>query len=143
MTTNEQWICPRCRVAAGFVLKDQGAGFLATPYQEGKFRKHTQGDPTAPVNSRFDEIDRVGYQQAVANALDLGSIQVDQHGRRNIFHAVNRPTGSTVTAAGETTMVSGLKVALPNEPARIHAFPYGSSEIPSRKCSQCGGQIPW
>ena len=89
MTTQEEWICPRCREAAGLVFKGQGGCFLATAYQEGKFRKHTQGDAAAEVNSVFDDMDRVAYQQRVARALGSESLQVDPYGRRNIFYAVN------------------------------------------------------
>jgi hypothetical protein len=122
---------------------DAGGDFLGTAYQEEKFQKHTKGDPTAPVNSTFDDEDRGTYQLEIARALDAGSCQVDQFGRRNIFYAANRPTGTTATKAGGEVTVSGLKIVLPDEQAKIHAFPYGSPEIPTKRCSRCGEQIPW
>jgi hypothetical protein len=115
---------------------------LATPYQEQKFQKHTAGSPGAPVNSVFASRDRAAYQEGIERALDRGAVQLDQRRRCNVFLAVNEPVGHTEVPSGQIT-VSGEKVVFSDNPKRIHAYPYGNAEIPNKRCSRCGSQIPW
>jgi hypothetical protein len=142
MSYSDQWFCNECAKKVAALPSAPAASLLSTTYQQQKFEKHTVGDPAAPKNSIYVDVDAAAYEQSVRRTLQDGALQIDVKGRRNVFRAVNRPIGVTQIAQ-EQFVVSGEKVALGDEQARVHGFPYGSAEIPKKRCGRCGILIPW
>jgi hypothetical protein len=79
------YYCSSCASALGLKAGIDTSNLLGTPYQGGKFGKHTStsGSSREPVRTVFDSKSTADYAKCIILAIDRGFVELDGQ-RKNI-----------------------------------------------------------
>ncbi len=114
---------------------------LVTSYQLEKFIEH-HATPTRvkKVNSLFSDPATVAYVNYVTTTLASGSVAVDHRGPSFVWYA-GKDVGWTYKDNVFTAPSDAVKVVLPYEKDRIHAYPIPVGTYAAVHCDKCGKPI--
>ena len=134
------YYCHACAVKKGLVTPTITANLTGTNYQLDKFIKHTAPTGNYAMNSVFNDPKYPTYRDYTISGALSGCVEVDNKGRSNIIWYAGKETG--LTYSGNFNLpVSGIKIVLHQDNAKIHAYPF---QVPETKhCQDCGVLIPY
>ena len=140
-----QYYCHQCAISNSLVSPVSPSSLTDTPYKAGKFMKHTA--PSASVvysiNSIFNDPTYKTYENHVVNATASGFLEIDDWGRKNIIWFAGSQIGVEYHNGVFVAPTDGVKLVLPEDDSRLHAFSIGSSPLQSMLCASCGRPIPY
>ncbi len=110
-------------------------------YQADKFIKHTRPDRIYSINSLFDDPSTNVYRDYVINSAAGGSVELDDFGRTNFVWVAGENVGLTYIDGELKGPADAIKLVLPFDSEKIHAFPFISIELEELACQICGAQI--
>jgi hypothetical protein len=111
---------------------------LATPYQLGKYLKHTVVDPTFMVQSIFNSTSTQAYEHYVVEATTAGAVELDGWGRWNLIVAAGKEVGVRYKRGRPVAPQDAIKAVLSSEDGRVHAFTVESGPFRGITCPDCG-----
>ncbi len=137
-----EYYCHKCSIDKG-ELNNQIKDFnpSGTEYQLKKYYKHTVPSNYSGTVSIFDISDNQKYKDYFINTLASGCVEFDDLGRKNIIWIAGKTQGYTFKDSVLQGDADGVKVVLPDDPKKIHAFPTGSAKLTIKKCVVCGENI--
>lgn len=135
--------CWRCAAAEGYLASVDPNALLGTSYQLEKFIKH-HATPTwvTGVNSLFSDPATVTYVNYVTTTLASGSVAVDDSGNPSFVWYAGKTVGLTYDNKVFRCPSDAVKVVLPYEKTRIHAYPVPVGDLAAARCDKCGVPIP-
>lgn len=136
-----QNLCYRCARSAGYSTNAEIELLLDSQYQVEKFIKHTRPDRIFHINSIFADSSSDAYREFVINAAAAGSVEIDDRGKPNFIWVAGEEVGATYEDGILHYPADAIKLVLPFDSLKIHAFPIGSSSVSERTCSNCGAPI--
>lgn len=110
-------------------------------YQLGKFLKHTLPPTAGGAISVFDEPSYEAYASYSIDAAVSGSLEIDDHGRRNITWVASKQVGTLFHGGVLQGGVDAVKIVLPHDALRVHTYPTSSAEIQTATCADCGAHL--
>jgi len=107
--------------------------------------KHTAPCSSAiyPINSVFKDPTYETYENHIVNAAASGFLEIDDRGRKNIIWFAGSQIGVEYNDSVFVAPTDGVKLVLPEDENKIHAFSIGSSPMQSTTCASCGRTIPF
>lgn len=135
-------LCWLCAAAEGFLVSVDPNSLWGTSYQLEKFIKHT-ATPTSVsgVNSLFSDPATVTYANYVTTTLASGSVAVDYLGRPSFVWYAGKDVGWTYENKAFKSPSDAVKVVLPYDATRIHAFPIPMGNYAASHCVKCSKPI--
>ena len=130
--------CHECAAKNGWMNVATEANLTGTPYQNGRFIKHTTPSGIYPIISVFDDPSYSANSGYLASASMFGCLEVDDSGRRNLVWDAEKRVGQTFSGTTVLRADSAIKVVLPYNPRKIHLFPTASDLISRGQCVGCG-----
>ena len=104
-----------------------------------KYWKHTNSTASYDIVSKFDSRDYNSYKGYIVNTQASGSLEIDDHNRRNIVWAAGKRTGLTFDNRNRLIVpADAVKVVLYWDQNKVHAFPTQSSGFNTGICEYCG-----
>jgi len=105
------------------------------------FIRHTV--PTRPyqINSVFDDPGFQKYSQYIVNSAASGCLEIDHRGRHNYVWIAGETVGATYSNGSFVTSCDAVKLVLPYDDQRVHAYPTASGDLSSRTCADCGRPV--
>lgn len=113
-----------------------------TPYQLGRFIKHTAPTGTYPINSIFDDPTYDTYCSYIVTGTISGLLEIDDGGRKNFIWYAGKYTGAEYRNGIYVAPTSGVKIVLPEDSTRLHAFPLLAQPRSINHCLNCGSPLP-
>jgi hypothetical protein len=139
MAGNLCWICAE---SEGFLTRIDSGSVLATTYQLDKFIKHTQPKwVVSGINSLFTDPSTGAYANYVVTSLVSGSVALDQYMQPTFIWYAGGTIGATYVDGVYQFPNDAVKVVLPFNDQKIHAYSVSSTGYNARKCSRCGTSI--
>lgn len=136
--------CHSCAIASGIVKPSIQSNLSGTSYQLDKFLKHTA--PAAAywgINSVFDDPSFESYKNYIVTTQASGTAQIDDRGRINMVWYAGSGIGAVHQGGEFKISATAVKLVLPNDDSKVHAFPIKLSRaLESSKCELCGASIP-
>lgn len=116
-----------------------------TSYQLAKFMKHTVPLSSAGLVSVFTGSGSPPdvYEGYAVTTVNSGHVQFDDQGRMNIVWVASCQTGISYQGGKYVGSTDAVKVVLPHDAQRIHAYPIPVSELNSACCASCNRPIPY
>src|SRR6266516_6378416 len=99
---------------------------MSTEYQLGKYMKHTVLDPSLWVVSIFKDPTISAYENWVVNSMASGCVTFDSSGRHSYVFVAGREVGLTYKQGSFHTLGDAVRVVLPTDPGKVHAYPMSS-----------------
>lgn len=144
--TMSNYYCHNCAlVVLGFVKPISFSSLSATSYQLGKFIEHTAPSSSAfpkPINSVFDDPTYSSYKNHIVCTAASGWVERDSQGRFNMAWYAGSKTGVTYRKGSFHAPADGVKLVLPHDVPRLHAYPIESSSLSTVTCLNCGAKVP-
>lgn len=137
-----RYYCHECSILNGLVTPASPVSLTGTSYQLGKFIKHTAPTGTYPLNSIFDDPTYDTYSQYVVTGTASGLLEIDDGNRKNFIWFAGRRTGAEYRNGIFIAPTSGVKVVLPEDDTKLHAFPITASPPSTVNCVSCGKPLP-
>lgn len=136
------YLCHECAIKKR-ILNNEIGDFdpSGTKYQLDKFYKHTVPPKCLDTVSIFDISENKKYKKYIVNTLASGCVEFDDQGRKNIVWIAGETQGYMFKNAVLQGDIDGVKVVLPDDPEKMHAFPTGSADLSTKKCMICGRKI--
>ena len=140
-----QYYCHQCAISGSLVRPVSSSSLTDTLYKADKFIKHTPPSASAvySINSVFNDSTYQTYESYVVNAAASGFLEIDNRGRKNIIWFVGSQVGVEYHNGVFVAPTDGVKLVLPEDESKLHAFSIGSSPLQSRSCASCGKPIPF
>lgn len=138
--TGPYYLCHAC-AARQQLLHTPPADVLGTPYQLGKYIKHTEPDPQWQVQSVFEAPDRQQYRTYVVQSLSAGSVEVDRWGRTNVVWVASEYLGFRYEQGRLIVPQDAVKVVRSSATGYVHAFPVGSTTFTAQTCRNCDARV--
>ena len=140
-----QYYCHQCAISNSLVRPASPSSLNDTPCKMDKFIKHTAPSASAiyPINSVFNDPTYQAYENHVVNAAASGFLEIDDLGRKNIIWFAGSQIGVEYHDGVFVAPTDGVKLVLPEDDDRLHAFSIGSSPLRSTLCASCGRPIPF
>jgi len=138
-----QHYCHECSVLNGLVIPASPSSLTGTSYQLEKYIKHTA--PTGiyeGLNSVFDDPTYEAYSGYTVTGTASGLLEIDYKNRKNLIWYAGSPTGVEYRNGIFTAPTTGVKIVLPEDGGKIHAFPITASPHSVAKCLLCGKPLP-
>jgi hypothetical protein len=144
-SSTNSYYCTQCRISGSLIRPASPSSLIDTPYQVDKFSKHTAHSASAvySINSVFDDPTYQTYQNYVMNAVASGFLEMDERGRKNIIRFAGSQIGKEYHNGMFTAPTEGVKLVLPEDENKLHAFSIGSSPLRTAPCASCGRSIPF
>lgn len=117
------------------------SNFTGSSYQLGKFYKHTLPVTHSGLNSLFDDPNYSAYSNYIVSTLYSGSTEFDNLGRKNIIWYAGKDIGISYLNGIPIGPTDVVKVVLPHDGTKIHAFPVKLESIVSGSCQSCGTHV--
>jgi hypothetical protein len=130
-----------CAISRGLVCPACPASLTGTQYQLDKYIKHTRPTANYRINSIFDASSIQAYSGFIINTSASGCVERDDYGRMNMVWVAGSPVGKTIQNGLPILQNDAVKVVLPENAERMHAFPTGSSDLQIRYCIVCGKPV--
>lgn len=141
-----QYYCHECADTLRLLPNPPGGKVVRTPYQYGKHLKHTAPNSTYSIQSIFSDSSTSAYANYLVNAMLAGAVEIDEQGRKNIIWCAGRETGFQYQSGKLVRPSDAVKVVLPINTDKVHAFPENSTSFSTAICCQCGrieGHLPY
>jgi hypothetical protein len=135
------YLCWKCATARGLAREIDPAWILSTPYQLEKFVKHTVLDPLRPRVSIFSDPSVSAYKNWVVNAYASACVSYPTIGQWSYIFAAGKEVGVEYKNGSFHTVGDAVKVVLPSQPGKVHAYPVSSHFLAARTCSVCGAPV--
>jgi len=135
-------LCWRCASNKGLTREFDPSTLMQTEYQLKKFIKHTVPNPVFRLASVFKDPTIKTYQNWVVNSVASGCVTFDSAGRHAYVFVAGREVGVTYKHGSFHTVGDAVKVVLPTDPLKVHAYPMSSHVIVATVCSGCGAPLP-
>ena len=132
------FLCHSCAAERGILDITLSGSVTGTEYQLEKYIKHTAPSGSYPVNSVFDSPDSAMYSNFIVATMASGCVELDDQGRTNLVYFAGDKTGARYEHGEFVCDVSGVKVVLAHDGARVHGFPTGIGNLGPRYCDACG-----
>ncbi|MRS03663.1 hypothetical protein EG832_10660 [bacterium] len=115
---------------------------LSSTYQLDKYIKHTVPSTNHTIQSIIDNASTSLYRHYIVNAKAAGAVEIDDHGRKNIIYvASSGGIGCTFENGNFVRANNMIKVVIPSDPNKIHAFTDSSTNYSTAICLNCGKQV--
>ena len=138
MTQN---ICHDCARARKLLPEQAGPRFTDTEYQLDKYIKHTAPIDGYNYNSVFKHDSTADYSNYIINTLAAGYVEVDDRNRTNVVYFASATAGYAISMGHVEGPVYGVKVVLPHDPNKVHAFPIDTRDLEVEHCDICRKEI--
>lgn len=137
----EKYYCNQCTINLGLINLRNGLNFTGTTDQFTKFIKHTVYNPLGPgIISVFNSPSYSDYYSYIYDTLRGGSTEFDYNNKKNILLPKSTGIGITfMNGVSSNTLASFVKVVLPDNDKKIHAFPIIDNNLSMKPCYECGG----
>jgi hypothetical protein len=132
--------CHGCSASRG-LLPALPSSLTGSSYQLDKFIKHTTPPVSGSIVSIFDDPSYSAYATYSVDAVVSGSVEVDAAKRTNVTWVASKQVGTLFHAGVLQGGVDAVKVVLPYDGAKVHAFPTSSLDLRASTCADCGGPI--
>lgn len=132
-----QNLCWPCANDQGYLLKLAPADVLASTYQLDKFVKHTQPGWTVGVNSVFADPSTAAYANYVITSVASGSVALDRRGQPSFVWYAGQTIGATYDNGAYRFPNDAVKVVLPYNEQKIHAYSVTSTGYSALCCARC------
>ncbi len=133
-----EYYCHKCGIDLGYLGNERTSSLLGSTYQLDKFMKHHTPSPIYEINSVFDNNSTGEYEKYVVDAINSGSVEIDDQNRKNIVYVAGRKVGDMFKNGVFQYPVDGIKVVCSTNPLRAHSFPLGSTTLSTAFCKHCG-----
>ena len=134
-------LCYRCARAAGYSTNAETELLLESGYQLEKFLKHTRPPRIYQLNSLFSDPSTNAYRDYVVNGAAAGSVEIDSLNRVSFNWFAGTVIGATYKEGEFAFPDDGVKIVLPFDDDKIHAFPMSSTALTNAFCANCGVPI--
>ena len=131
-------LCHSCAAEQGHIDFTLPGSVTGTEYQLEKYMKHTAPSGSYPVNSVFESPDHAVYSNYIVGTMASGCVEIDDHGRANLIYFAGEKTGARYEHGEFVCDISGVKVVLAHDEARVHGFPTGIGHLGPQHCERCG-----
>src|SRR6266481_2308497 len=139
MTLSDRtYLCWRCASKKGLARDIDPSMLMSTAYQLDKFAKHTVVDPIFRVASIFKDPRVNTYESWVVNSVASGCVALDPNGAYAYIFVAGKEVGLTYKNGSFHTVGDSVKVVLPTDPKKVHAYPMSSHTIAATKCAPSG-----
>jgi hypothetical protein len=135
-----EFYCHNCAKNQGWMNSAYLTDITGTPYQDDKLKKYTQqptGYPIHPI-SIYNDPSPNNISGLMWSAFAFGCCEIDDQGRENLVWDAGKQVGTTRQSGVPDRMDNSVKIVLPNDPQKQHAFPTASTLIQSGYCLICG-----
>jgi hypothetical protein len=129
-------------MSRGLVIPANPVSLTGTSYQLGKFIKHTAPTGTYPLNSIFDDPTYSTYCDYVVTGTASGYLEMDNNNRKSFTWYAGQRTGAEYQNGVFVAPTSGVKIVLPENDSKLHAFPIAASPNSISYCAYCGKPLP-
>lgn len=136
-----QYFCYSCAVS-GLITPAVPASLTGTAYQLGRFVKHTMPTGTYSVNSIFDDPTYDKYKSYIVTGSVSGFLEIDHLRRKNLIWYAGEQTGAEYRNGIYVAPTNGVKIVLPEDTSRLHAFPIQEQPGLINYCQICGATLP-
>ena len=137
-----RYYCHSCASSMGELRDVCSSGLFSSTYQLDKYIKHTIPDPHYPYQSVFDNVATTHYRESIVNTACAGAVEYDEMGRKNLIYvATTGRIGGTFVNGVFVRANDTIKVVLPSDPTKVHAFTESSTEYNTSLCGRCGAPI--
>ena len=113
-----------------------------TSYQLEKFIKHTAPTGTYPINSIFNDPTYDTYSSYIVTGTISGLLEIDNQGRKNFIWYAGKYTGMEYQSGIYVAPTNGVKIVLPEDATKLHAFPIQAQPGSINYCQKCGAPLP-
>ena len=137
-----QHYCYLCTISQGLVKPANPISLTGTSYQLGKFIKHTAPTGTYPLNSIFNDPTYDTYSGYIVTGTMSGLLEIDDNGRKNFIWYAGETTGAEYRNGIYIAPTNGVKIVLPEDSTRLHAFPILAQPNVINYCLNCGAPLP-
>ena len=134
-------LCWTCAGSQGMLTRIDSGSVLATTYQLDKFIKHTQPKWVVGTNSLFADPTTAAYAGYVVTSLVSGSVALDRYGQASFVWYAGKTIGATYVNGVYQFPTDAVKVVLPFNQQKIHAYSVSSSGYSERECGSCSQPI--
>jgi len=136
------YYCHSCASSMGELANVCSSGPFSSTYQLEKYIKHTVPDSSYAYQSVFHDRSATQYRKAIVNAACAGAVEFDDQGRKNIIYvATTGSIGCTFQNGVFIHSNNTIKVVLPSDPNRVHAFTESSTRYSIAICNRCGTPV--
>lgn len=142
MSLMTQYFCHECQVRLGLMSPANPISLTGTSYQLEKFLKHTAPTVTYLLNSIFDDPTYTTYSNYIVTGSISGYLEIDHYGRKNLMWFAGERTGAEYRNGIFHAPTNGVKIVLPEDDAKLHAFPIVASPNSVDYCKSCGKPHP-
>ncbi len=137
-----QYFCHTCSSVLGLVIPASPTSLTGTYYQLEKYIKHTAPTKIYAINSIFDDPTYLAYSGYIVTGTISGLMEIDDHGRKNFIWYAGERTGAEYRNGMFIVPTSGIKIVLPEDDTKLHAFPIISNPGLINYCLNCGLPLP-
>ena len=141
MLTPGSHLCWACAAKNGLLSGARTGSLLASPYQLGKFIKHTTPSWSTGLNSIWLDPSTAAYEDYVVNSAVSGSVEVDKRGRTNFVWYAGKDVGATFMNGTYSFPNDAVKLVLPYSTAHAHAYSVSSTGYVAARCAACGAPV--
>ena len=134
-------LCFRCSREQGYSTSAEVELLLNTEYQANKFIKHTRPERIYLVNSVFNDPSTGAYAEFIINTSTGGSVFVDDEGRSSFTWFAGKDVGMTYRNGNLLGPANAIKLVLPFDAEKIHAYPFIPNNSDMSICDYCGTPI--
>ena len=136
------YYCNECARILGELESFDAGSVLGTTYQQDKFSKHTVPSTSYPLASVWLDPSTSAYEAHIVSAATSGSLEIDEHGRKNLIVFAGRTVGALYANGRFVLDQNSVKVVRYSESGEIHAYPIGSAGANRAVCVRCGRPTP-
>lgn len=140
------YYCPECAKSINQPLNILDFNFTGSldGYQLNKFYKHTLAIPMKGYTSSFVDHSYPTYRNYIVETVTSGSLEVVAKGSKiehNYVFIEPKKIGELYLDGNFLSDEDAIKVVLPNNPNKIHAYSTGSLGLRKANCKSCGKKI--
>ncbi len=134
--------CHSCALTKGLINNlSPHLNFTGSSYQVDKYIKHTVEPTGSGQISIFDDPGYDNYKNHIINTAASGSVEQLDNGKINYVYYAGHTTGFHYSNGNFITPIDAVKIVLPNDFTRIHAYPTGSLGLSTAHCNECGNPV--
>ena len=139
-----QYYCHQCAISGSLVTPASPVSLTGTEYLLGKFIKHTAPSSIASdsIHSVFTDPTYKTYEGYVVNTAASGFLEIDNNKKKNLIWFAGSRIGVQYRNGKFDAPADGVKLVLPENENKIHAFSLPASPLQSVSCASCGRAIP-
>ena len=134
-------LCWTCANGQGYLINIDPAGVLASTYQVDKFVKHTKPIWVVGVNSVFADPSTAAYARYVVTSAASGSVALDRLGNPTFIWYAGETIGATFENGVYKVPNDTVKLVLPYNQDKAHAYSVSSTGYNTVRCVSCGAPI--